>query len=92
MTHWTTIMTTTLPDGSFDIFQWVAWKQNATLTELYIALGNMESLEIVYRVRVERGEGDEYENTLKAEFFLSLQADIITQIAIRQGMPYFSLN
>lgn len=86
------VMTTTIQVGEWwDFFKWVAWKQNATLTELYVALGNMETLELVYRVRVEQGQ-DEYENTLKAEFFLSLQADIITQIAIRQGMPYFSLN
>lgn len=87
------VITTTIYVGSwFDFFQWVAWKSSATLSELYIGLGNMETLELVYRLRVERGQ-DEIENTLKAEFYLALQMDIITEIAVRlMPMSFYSPN
>jgi hypothetical protein len=87
------VITTTINVGSwFDFFQFVAWKSNATLSELYVGLGNMEALEWVYRLRVGRGI-DEAENTLKAEFYLALQMDIITEIALRlMPMSFYSPN
>lgn len=87
------VITTTMPSVHFDFFQWVAWKSNAALSELYVGLGNVETLELVYRTRIEQGQGDEIENTLKAEFYLALQMDIITEIALRlMPMPFYSPN
>jgi hypothetical protein len=86
-------MTTTLPDGSFDIFRWTAWRAEASLMQLYFSFGQMETLELAYQLRIERGEGDEIENALKVEFYLSLQADILTEIAVRlTPTGYRSLN
>ena len=86
------IMTTTLPDGSFNIFQWTTYKAQASIVELYFAIYKMETLELVYRLRAEQGI-DEYENTLRAEFYLALQMDIITEITLRQiPMPFYSPN
>ncbi len=42
------IHTTTAPDG-FDIFRWTVWLQSATLAELYVELGRMETLCTMYR-------------------------------------------
>lgn len=92
MTQPVRVITTTMPSAKFDIFQWTAWKAKATLTELYSGLGNMETLELFNRIRIEQGQ-DEIENTLKAEFYLALQMDIITEITLRlMPMPFYSPN
>lgn len=81
--RWLTIMTTTLPDGSFNIFQWTEWKANASILQLYFAFDKMETMELAYQLRIERGDGDEVENAIKVEFYLALQADLIIEIARR---------
>lgn len=46
MTELVWVTTTTRHDGTFDIFQFTAWLQSATLLELYAELARIESLAI----------------------------------------------
>lgn len=43
MTEHTWVLTTTLPDGTFDIFRFAAWLEQATLLELQLELLYVET-------------------------------------------------
>jgi hypothetical protein len=83
------IFTSTMPDGSFDIFHFTAMVQAAPLALLYLEHGNMEALIVEYESLCKCESGDALEElTLKLKLYEGLQDIIATEIyCIEYPMP-----
>lgn len=73
MTESVWVTTTTLPDGTFDIFQFTVWLQSATLPDLYIGLAQANTLAIAYNERWRLSFGTAKDAAgQKADFYYNL--------------------
>lgn len=83
------ITTTTMPDGTFDIFQFTGWLQHATLLDLYIGLAHMDTLTIAYEERCGLLFGAAKDEAIaKAQFYSNLSLQIDSEILDRTDAAF----